>query len=137
MNEEPSPPRVELVSTIVVALFGAFTLALGIWALVDTTSFYDNIAEFPPYNRHFLHDLGAFQIGLGAALLFALVWRGDAITAVLGGAAAGATAHWIAHVGDEHLGGRASDPWTLGLIAAILVGVFAWRLWARHRAAIA
>lgn len=131
MNNERSDSRMDLVSSLVVGLFGAFTLALGIWAIVDTTSFYENIAEFPPYNRHFLHDLGAFQIGLGAALLLALVWRGDAITAVLGGAAAGATAHWMAHIGDKHLGGRASDPWTLGLIALIIVGVFGWRLCAR------
>ena len=127
--------RVDLVSTIVVAAFGTFTLVLGIWALVDTTSFYGNIAEFPPYNRHFLHDVGAFQMGLGAALLFALVWRSDAILAVLGGAAVGASAHWLAHVADEDLGGRMSDPWSLGVIALILVAVFAWKLWARYRTA--
>jgi hypothetical protein len=28
-------------------------------------SFYDNVATFEPYNRHFLHDIGAFTIGLG------------------------------------------------------------------------
>jgi uncharacterized membrane protein YidH (DUF202 family) len=133
MDAERPATRVDLVSTIVAAAFGAFTLALGIWALVDTTSFYDNIAEFPPYNVHFLHDVGAFQMGLGAALLFALAWRDDAILAVLGGAAVGATAHWIAHAADEDLGGRTSDPFSLGLIALILVVVFGWRLWARYQ----
>jgi hypothetical protein len=123
--------RVDLVSAIVVGAFGLFTFALGAWALLDTTSFYENIAEFPPYNEHLLHDVGAFQMGLGAALLFALVWRGDAILAVLGGAAVGAAAHEIAHIADNGLGGRSSDPWSLGLIAVILVCVFGWRLWAR------
>jgi hypothetical protein len=122
--------RAHLVSNLVVGLFGLFTLVLGIWAIADTSSFYDSIAEFPPYNRHFLHDVGAFQIGLGAALLLALVWQGDAVLAVLGGAAAGGVAHWIAHVGDEGIGGRASDPYTLGIIAAILVIAFVWRLMA-------
>ncbi|HUF53186.1 MAG TPA: hypothetical protein VMR52_05355 [Dehalococcoidia bacterium] len=122
--------RAQLVSNLVVGLFGAFTLALGLWAIIDTSSFYENIAEFPPYNRHFLHDVGAFQIGLGAALLLALVWRGDAVLSVLGGAAAGGVAHWIAHVADEGLGGRSSDPYTLGVIALMLVAVFAWRLMA-------
>jgi hypothetical protein len=125
--------RAHLVSNLVVAAFGVFTLALGIWATADTTSFYENIAEFPPYNRHFLHDLGAFQIGLGAALLLALIWRGDAVLAVLGGAAAGATVHWAVHIADEEHGGRSSDPYTLGLIALILVAVFAWRLMAGQR----
>lgn len=134
MTTERANTRIDIVSTITVAAFGLFTLAFGIWALVDTTGFYDNIAEFPPYNKHFLHDLGAFQMGLGAALLFALLWRDDAILAALGGAAVGATAHEIAHVADNGLGGRNSDPWTLGIIAIILVAVFAWRLYARYSA---
>jgi hypothetical protein len=134
MNATSSRTRVDLASTIVVASFGLFTLALGIWALVDTTGFYENIAEFPPYNKHFLHDLGAFQMGLGAALLFALVWRDDAILAALGGAAVGASAHEIAHIADNGLGGRDSDPWTLGIMAVILVAVFTWRLYLRHSA---
>jgi hypothetical protein len=127
--------RAQLVSQLVVGIFGAFTFALGVWAIADTTSFYDNIAEFPPYNRHFLHDLGAFQMGLGAALLFALAFRGDAVLAALGGGAVGATAHEAVHIADEGIGGRDSDPYTLGPIAAILVGVFAWRLMAGQRQA--
>jgi hypothetical protein len=126
--------RVDLVSTLVVAAFGAFTLVLGVWALIAPVSFFDNIGHFEPYNRHFLHDVGAFQIGLGAAALFALAWRDDALLAVLGGAAAGATAHEIAHIADHGIGGRDSDPYTLGLIAAVLVATFAWRLSARYRA---
>lgn len=133
MSTSNTSSRVDLVSTIVVGVFGIFTFALGVWALLDTTSFYENIAKFPPYNEHLLHDVGAFQMGLGAALLLALVWRGDAILAVLGGAAVGATAHEFAHVIDEELGGRSSDPWSLGLIAVILVCVFGWRLWTHYQ----
>ena len=132
---QPSSSHVDLVSTLVVAAFGMFTLVTGVWALVAPVSFFDNIGHFEPYNRHFLHDVGAFQIGLGAAALFALVWRGDAVLAVLGGLAAGATAHEIAHIADAGIGGRDSDPYTLGLIAAVLVAVFVWRLWVRYWAA--
>src|ERR1700694_2419594 len=95
-----STSRADLVSTIILAGFGVFTVALGVWAMVAPHSFFDNIGHFEPYNRHFLHDVGAFQIGLGTAALFALVWRGDAMLAVLGGVAAGATAHEIAHIAD-------------------------------------
>lgn len=128
----PMRRRSDLVSTIVVAVFGVFTLLLGLWALIDASSFYDNIGEFPPYNNHFVHDVGAFQTGIGAALLFALAWRDDAILAVLGGAAAGAVAHEIAHIIDADDGGRDSDPFTLGLIAAVLLATFLWRLRARY-----
>jgi len=41
----------------------------------------------------------------------------------------------IAHVADEDLGGRVSDPWLFGVIAVITGAVFAWRLWARYQAA--
>lgn len=124
--------RVDLVSVIILAGFGAFTLVLGLWAIIAPASFFDNIGHFEPYNRHFLHDVGAFQIGLGAAALFAVAWRNDALLAVLGGAAAGATAHEIAHIADNGIGGRDSDPYTLGLIAAILVATFLWRLRVRY-----
>jgi hypothetical protein len=137
MTAEASPTarsRVDLVSTLVVTAFGAFTLVLGLWALIAPVSFFDNIGHFEPYNRHFLHDVGAFQIGLGAAALFAVAWRDDAILAVLGGAAAGATAHEIAHISDDGIGGRDSDPYTLGLIAVLLCVVFAWRLRVRYQA---
>ena len=127
--------RVDLVSVIILAGFGVFTVVLGVWAMVGPHSFFDNIGHFEPYNRHFVHDVGAFQIGLGAAALFALAWRGDALLAVLGGVAAGATAHEIAHIADSGIGGRDSDPYTLGLNAVLLCAAFAWRLWVRYRAA--
>ena len=123
-------PRAQLVSNLVVAAFGLLTLSLGIWALVDAWSFFDNIAEWPPYNRHFIHDIGAFQVGLGAALLFALIWQGDAVLAALGGGAIGGTLHWIVHITDEELGGRDLDPYLLGIVALILVVTFVWRLFA-------
>ena len=122
-------PRAQLVSNLVVAAFGILTLALGIWALVDPSSFFDNIADWPPYNRHFIHDIGAFQVAIGAVLLFALIWRSDAVLAALGGAAIGATLHWIAHITDEDLlGGSDTDPYLLGIVALILVLTFVWRL---------
>ncbi len=123
-------PRAQLVSNLVVAVFGILTLALGIWALIDPSSFFDNVADWPPYNRHFIHDIGAFQVAIGAALLFALIWRSDAVLATLGGAAIGAALHWIAHITDEELGGSDTDPYLLGIVALILVLTFVWRLFA-------
>ena len=129
---EVTKSRSDLVSTLVVAASAAFSLVLGLWAMIDAQSFFDNIGHFPPYNGHFVHDVGAFQVGIGAAALFALTWRDDAILAVLGGAAAAATAHEIAHIIDHGNGGRDSDPFTLGIVAVILLATFAWRLRARY-----
>src|SRR5215212_9317849 len=49
--------------TAAVSIGGLFMLALGIWAFFAPASFADFIAF--PYNRHLLHDVGAFQIGIG------------------------------------------------------------------------
>ena len=104
-----------------IALIGAvFFLVTGVWAFFAPESFFDVVATYPPYNEHLFHDLGAFQIGLGATLGLSLV-RADALFVALGGAAVGSIAHAIAHFMDKHLGGRTADPWNLSLFAVLLV----------------
>lgn len=103
----------------VVALAAIFQVGTGAWAFFAPESFYDAIATFPPYNVHFLHDIGAFLIGIGVALAAALLWR-DALFVVLLGGAIGGSIHWVSHVLDRDHGGAASDPWTLGAFATLL-----------------
>jgi hypothetical protein len=109
-------------------LAAAFYTLFGVWALLAPRSFFETVAPFPPYNEHFLHDAGAFQLGLGAALLAALARRSALVTA-LAGAAVASVLHAGAHAVDGHLGGRPTDPWVLGLLAALVVValVLAWR----------
>jgi hypothetical protein len=111
-----------------VLLAAAFYTLFGAWALLAPQSFFETVAPFPPYNEHFLHDAGAFQLGLGAALLAALARR-SALVAALAGAAVASVLHAGAHAVDGHLGGRPTDPWVLGLLAAAVVValVLAWR----------
>jgi hypothetical protein len=111
----------------IVAWFGvAFFLGIGLWAFLSPSSFFDQLAVFPPYNEHFLHDVGAFQIGFAAALLLGLL-RWDGLATALGGAGVGTVVHTIAHVMDGDQGGKDTDPFGLGLLAiALLVG--AWML---------
>ena len=108
-----------LVKTI-CALSGLFLVALGVWAMADPLSFYEQLATFPPYNAHFLHDAGAFQIGLGAALLLPLVMKDVALLG-LTAVGAGAALHAISHVIDRDLGGKTTDPYLLGAFALVLV----------------
>jgi hypothetical protein len=105
----------------VVAIAGLFNLGFGVWALFDPASFFDRVALFPPYNQHFLHDVGAFQVGLGLALWLALVWA-DALLVVLAANAIGATLHFGSHLVDRSLGGHpATDLPLLGLLALVLL----------------
>jgi hypothetical protein len=50
--------------------------------MVAPHSFYDQAATFPPYNRHFIHDIGAFQVVRGSCLIAALALA-DALLVVL------------------------------------------------------
>jgi hypothetical protein len=104
-----------------VAIAGAALFLLpGAWAFADPASFYDAVALFPPYNRHLLHDLGAFQLGLGTALVLGLAgWSG--LRVALWAAAVAAVLHAISHIVDRGLGGRDTDPLALTLVAAVLI----------------
>ena len=107
-------------TTIVLWVAGLFFLAPGIYAFVAPHSFYDQLATFPPYNRHLIHDVGAFQVGIGAALLFAWRWS-DASFVALAGAGAGASVHFVSHIIDHDLGGETSQTVVFGLLAVLLL----------------
>ncbi len=108
------------LTTIMLWLAGLFFLVVGIYAFVAPHSFYDQIATFPPYNRHLMHDVGAFQIGIGAVLLLALRWS-DASFVALAGAGAGASVHVVSHIIDHDLGGETSQTVVLGALAVLLL----------------
>jgi hypothetical protein len=92
----------------------------GVWALAAPHSFYRTIATYPPYNRHLCHDLGAFQLGIAAALLAGIARR-RGLAAGLWGAAVGACAHAVSHWMDQGLGGRDTDAALTTLVALVLV----------------
>lgn len=107
---------------------GVVLLALGLWAMVSPQSFFDTTATFEPYNRHFLQDVGAFQIGLGAVLLLALTGR-DALAVALVGVGIGSLAHTVSHVLGVDLGGTpAVDIPVLSILTVLLV-VAGWTRW--------
>jgi hypothetical protein len=106
----------------VTALAAVATIAAGLWALISPHSFFVNVAPFPPYSEHLVHDLGAFQIGLGGCLVAGLLVR-DGLLAVLVGNALGALAHLGTHVIDRAHGGHHSDPFTIGAIAVIMIAL--------------
>ena len=104
----------------IAALGGAFFVGFGAFAVVSPRGFFDSLATWPPFNVHFIHDIGAFQIGLGLALLIALV-RGDALLVALAAVGAGQTVHTIVHFTDSDLGGKSSDPYVMLVLAVLLL----------------
>ena len=107
------------------ALVGVTTAGIGIWCLIGPSSFA-NVVGFEAHD-HFLHDIGAFQLGLGVTLMLALIWS-DALATALAGFTVANTVHTVNHVMDLDLGGSAAQAWLLGAISVALVAAFALRL---------
>jgi hypothetical protein len=117
--------RPDLTPGVVVAVLvsGIVSLAAGVWAFFAPESFAAFVAF--PYNQHLLHDVGAFQIGIGATMLFALLWA-DSIMVVLAGYVVGTGFHLISHVIDREIGGHSSDVPVIAILVIIgLAGMVA------------
>lgn len=56
---------------IALAVLGAGHALLGLLMLLDARLFYDEVAPFPPFNGHFIGDIGTFYVAVGAGLLAA------------------------------------------------------------------
>jgi hypothetical protein len=123
--DRPSPavggghPRSGGAVITVVVVCAVSMLVLGIWAYGWPLSFAEFI-DYAPYNRHLVHDAGAFQIGIGISLLVAL-GTSDGLLVALSGFAIASGLHTISHYVDRHIGGHDSDVPTLALLTVIAV----------------
>ncbi|MEO6207801.1 MAG: hypothetical protein ABIP77_07585 [Candidatus Limnocylindrales bacterium] len=112
---------------VLTGLGAGFFLVFGLWSFLEPRSFFDQFAHFEPYNAHFVHDIGAFQVGIGTTLAMALWRRTDAIFAALGGAGVGAAFHVANHIRDTEMGGTDTDTIGLAIIAAVVLLGAAWK----------
>jgi hypothetical protein len=108
------------------ALLGLVTITVGGWAMISPGSF-SAFVNFPPH-RHFVHDIGAFQLGIGATLLLATIWT-DALATALAGYLVGGTAHTVGHIIDADLGGSTAQTVLIGLLSLLAAAmlVVRWR----------
>jgi uncharacterized membrane protein len=112
----PGSPRYRLqpAATAATAICAASMLILGVWAFVAPVSF-SHFIDYAPYNRHLIHDAGAFQIGIGVALLLA-PHCSDALVVALTGFAVASGRHTLSHYADRRIGGHLTDVPALGLL---------------------
>ena len=104
---------------------GGFFLAFGLWAMAAPQTFFDAVARFDPYNQHFVQDIGAFQIGLGAVLILSVIdATGGALPVALLGAGIGSGAHLVSHLVGLDLGGTPETdiPFFAAVTLLLLVG---------------
>src|SRR5215204_3996654 len=106
-------------------LTGLFMTAAGLAALLAPGWFAD-AAGFPRHT-HFVHDAGAFQLGIGITLLLAVAWR-DGLALALAGFLVANTTHALNHAVDLDLRGHSSDPWGLAALSLLTAAAVVVRL---------
>src|SRR5215216_1581113 len=109
----------------VTLLAGLFMAAAGVAALL-TPDWFADTAGFPRHT-HFVHDAGAFQLGIGVTLLLAVAWR-DGLALALAGFLVANTTHAINHAVDLDLGGHSGDPWGLAALSLLTAVALVVRL---------
>ncbi len=87
-------------SRMIIGAAGLAYLSVGVVQLIAPHWFFENIGYFPPFNRHYVGDLGAFLLPLGIGLLVAarnpVMHRG-----LIGIGAAASVLHLLNHVYDD------------------------------------
>ncbi len=125
--------RTRTLARVVAIVAGGFLLLSGIWAMAAPASFYETAAMFPPYNQHFLCDIGAFQIGLGAVLLLGVLAPRQGLAVALLGVGIGSATHTLSYVVGRNLGGRpTTDIPTFALLTVLLLAA-GWQQWTDQR----
>jgi PPOX class probable F420-dependent enzyme len=122
-GSEPEPGRSFVIAVTLLA--GVFMVAAGAWALLGPGSFAD--ATGFARHTHFVHDAGAFQLGIGVTLLLGAAWR-DGLALALAGLLVANTLHTINHAVDLNLGGHALDPWGLAALSLVTAVALVVRL---------
>lgn len=106
---------------VMVAVAGIFYALAGLTLLVAPVWFFYNIGPFPPYNRHYEGDVGAFLLPLGLGLLWA-ARNPFAHRLLIRVAGAASLLHALNHVYDD---AQAAVPITHLLTDALPLVVFA------------
>ncbi len=106
----------------VLALCGLAFALTALTQLFAPEWFFNVVGTFPPFNRHYVGDLGAFLLPLGAGLVFAarnpLRHRG-----IVGVAAAGSSLHALNHFYDDLRESFSGSHWLNNTLPLLLVAV--------------
>lgn len=108
-------------STLVAG--GIFYIAVAAVLLFAPLWFYESIAMYPPYNRHFMGDAGSFMLGLGLTLAWAVrnPIRYRAMIAIVGIAS---LVHAINHIIDDFI----LNPTTFSILGNIALFIIAFAI---------
>lgn len=113
--------RLRLAQAVTLIMGVAF-VATGLALLFTPVWFFEHIGNYPPFNRHYSGDLGAFTLAIGAGLV-AVARNPFAHRALLAVAVGGSALHAINHVYDAVLAGATFTHWLVDVTPITLSAV--------------
>lgn len=102
---------------------GVFYVGVALLLLFAPVWFFDNVGNYPPYNRHYEGDAGSFTLALGLMLLWAArdTVRHRAMIALVG---VGSLVHAMNHVVEDFI----TNPSAFSMANNVVLFVFAFAL---------
>jgi predicted anti-sigma-YlaC factor YlaD len=113
---------------VILIVFGAYSVALGLFMFLAPGTFFDTLGNFGVRNDHYILDNASFEFPLGLMMLAALRWPSWRVPAL-----AFATVHWglhaVSHIIDPHHGAGESVGWleAAGLVVTTVLLAIALR----------
>jgi len=96
--------------TLIVLVAGILYLMAGMSLLLQPEWFFDNIGRYPPFNRHYMGDLGSFLAPLGIGLILASQ-NPSRNRLLIGVAVFASLIHSFNHIYDAWVGGEPIASW--------------------------
>ncbi len=112
----------DALTRAVLVAGGVLYSLTGLALLVAPRWFYETIGQFPPYNRHYMGDAGAFILPIGIGLLVASR-NPSRFLGLIGVVAAANMIHAVNHVYDAVAAGESFSYWISDTIPLILFAV--------------
>ncbi|MEZ4867165.1 MAG: hypothetical protein R3C14_37925 [Caldilineaceae bacterium] len=124
---------VSVIDTVILLYCGLSLMLPALTLLVTPGWFYNALADFPPFNRHFMGDAGAFSLALGIGILLA-IRNPAAHRNVIGITALGNTVHVFNHLYDDLIiDGGNIDHLMTNTVPLILLSLLLVIVWWRAR----
>lgn len=107
------------ITQMLVGLMGVLNTIIALLILFAPVWFFENVGDFPPFNRHYMGDAGTFLLAIGIGLMAAARDPIKHKLTVVVGILASAL-HTINHLYDAVIGGEGVMHWITDLGPLVL-----------------
>jgi len=131
MNQSAKISQVSVQAVVLIC--GIFYTFIGLALLFNPTWFFNVIGNFPPFNRHYMGDVGSFTLPIGIGLIIASANPMRHI-GLIGAVLAANLLHTGNHAYDAIIGQESIAHWLKDVVPlAVFAVVFWWAAWRANK----